>query len=237
VLPLLLLFSFTAAAAVPGWQELSRNLGAEKSAVRQESAKKLAKISGLEKTLAAALTTEERPLAIKAIRGLGLQSLVPQLLETAKQDSSDWRLIVALNDFAPKAKNKSDFTSLYKKIAEDDGAETTSRVAALDGIGLLKENLPKDSLRHLLASDIFELQLSALDLAGSGWADGQADYAPLLEKALDSDPYQLRLKALEWIATAPAARQAGFRSQIESLTKDRHAPVRELALELKGRNK
>ena len=227
-----LALSLTAAAAT-SWQKLAEDLGGENPGAQKKAAQALTQYPGLETKLLAALDGEERPLALLVIRSLRLTKFSSRLLELARQDPDDWTVLAALNEVATDEHSEARLR-FYRELLAKKEVEPAARLAALDGLSKAQLSPP---LLEALFDDAYELKLAATDVAGNRWLEGQSEFAPLLERALASNPYQIRLTALRALTRAQPKLREPFRKILIKLRGDGFLPVRALAQQLYGEGK
>lgn len=214
-------------AATANWKELT-NKAASEGPERKQAISELRKIKDLDQQIEKALKSPDQDIAIHTIVILKLTQFTPQILDLTASDfeGSKYSSLNALID----PQTKSSIATAYRKrlAAMDSHKGAGAKIAILQGLQSMQEELPKETLETLLDDSSYEVRTAAVQYAGAFSADfSKNGYSTVLQKALEKKPYQLRLTAAAQISSLPTGqiKQQGYR--FENCLQDSNMEVKQ----------
>lgn len=186
------------------WPSWAKRLTGESAPTRTMAIVELRKIPTLSAQIIKALDGPDRPLALDVISALELKSLVPELLKKARQDM-DGFLVLTINSLL-NSTNRVEIGEVYIQHLTGESAPDLAPgavMAMLEMLGRMKVRLPPATLKNLLTHAFPEVGLSVVQyLRQLGQEEKTRKYRELIGRALQQEPYQLRVQALyliqEW---------------------------------------
>lgn len=195
-----LLLGASTSHATLTWEQLARHVGHSEN-TRTAALRELRKFKNLNQTLMSALTSNKRALALDVISAMKIDALVPELLERVSADE-DGFLVLTLNSLLSE-ENRSFILGSYVSLigsGANTGATPAALVAVLEPLGRLGIVLPRNSVANLMEHSFPEVRIAALHYARQmATVHRRHDYSSLAMRALRSQPFQLRLKAIYMI--------------------------------------
>ena len=186
-----------AAAPAARWPALARQFTASGPAIRRAAIAALRALpeAELRADLVTALATDQRFLALDVISTLKLRAVLDELLARAEQDDSGFFYHAANALISPET--RSHVVEIYHRRVLAPETAPAARMALLDALGRLEIRLPPTELSALLRHPYPEVGDSALGYLRFFLLQREADdYLPLLRAAIQTGPYQLRVRAL-----------------------------------------
>jgi hypothetical protein len=218
------------------WLKYALRLTGESDYVRAASIRELKKIKSLKSDLREGLQGDQRALALDAIVALQLKEMLPELVQASATDRDGFvhLALYTLSDAESRPKLTSLFIDRLKATGERK-MPAGAKLAALDMLALWQAPLPVQDLMWLLRDDSHEVRIATLSFARSFLMKGkQRDYQWIVERALQSNPYQLRVRALYVASELPENLRGSLESKIRELQTDSRAEVRETHAKLFG---
>ncbi len=195
------------------WVKLALNMTGDSDEISQKAIEQLRAIPKIERLLEKAIQGPYRGLALDSIAALTLTTLSPILLELAAKDE-DGFIYQTLNTLLTPENSKTILETYQKRLIDLDSPQRPSGPASLamiDTLTRLKIPLSFKLMESYLNHEFFETRLMTLRNlqiaieAGSAEFPKKNIYLPLLKKAFQGKPYQLRLNALFiWQGLSPA---------------------------------
>jgi hypothetical protein len=190
---LVLLAAQTALAAQ--WEASAIKLGGERG-LRQEGLQELGKIPDLDEKLRIALGRRNEVLAFEVIRALELRTFFPRLLglvENAKGEKLDWRLILTVNSLAP-IEDRQRLSAVYESKLRDQRVSPPAILALIAGLKKLDHRILIADLKKLLRHPSYEVRIAAVQ-ATSHFLSKDSALGSVLASAVSASPFQVRFFA------------------------------------------
>jgi hypothetical protein len=161
-----------------------------------------------------ALKGPDQQIAIQTIAALKLTQFTSQMLELTMTDleGSKYQALNTLIDPQTKTPISAAYRQRISQMDPQKGAG--SKIAILQGLQAMKEQLPKEVLESLLDDASYEVRIASVQYASAFNSNfSKNGYPSVLQKALEKKPYQLRLTAAVEINSLPSGqiKQQGYR--------------------------
>ncbi len=218
------------------WLKYALRLTGESDYVRTASLRELKKLKSLKSDLREGLQGDHRALALDAIVALQLKEMLPELVQASASDRDGFvhLALYTLSDAESRPKLTTLFIDRLKATGEKK-MPAGAKLAALDMLALWQAPLSVQDLIWLLRDDSHEVRLAALSFARSFLMKGkQRDYQWIVERALQSNPYQLRVRALYVASELPENLRGSLESRLREMQNDSRPEVRETYAKLFG---
>lgn len=234
---ILLLLIFAVALKSDAWPQDALRLTGESESVRQQAIQRLKSRPHLTKELKKALHGDKQSLALDVIAVLGLQELLPDLLEASEEDESGF-IHLTINSLLTRANRQQITKAYHQQLVCSKRCKTSGpvQVALLETMGRLKEPLSTSLLLRLFReTDWPEVKIAVLGYIRSDLAEKKtARHLSLIRLALKSQPVQVRERALLLLSDLPPADSKRMIHQIKSCNDGVFGPsARQHCLKLK----
>lgn len=211
------------------WDQLTRSALSAESEVSQVSWNLLKQDKNIEVEVREGLHSSHRIEALQLIQALHLKNLFPELLKDLEttDDALTWRAAISVAD----DEKKKILSELVTKKAQQNWTilSNTAKWSILSSAIELKSHISAEMLTEVIVSDdSYEARIQSARLAGELLrSKNDVAYSEALKKAIQGQPYQLRLEAIRQITRQPASIQQGLRDTLKHCAKDNYSEVKE----------
>jgi hypothetical protein len=224
-----IVFSASAEQQADTWDKLTRSALSAETDVSQASWNLLRRDKNIEAEVRDGLHSVHRTEALQLIQAFHLKNLFPELLKDLEStdDALTWRAAISIAD----GERKKTLSQLVTSKAETSWTylSNTAKWSLLSSAIELKSHIPAQMLTEVIESDSsYEARIQSARLAGELLrAKSDVAYSEALKKAIQGNPYQLRLEAIRQISRQPASIQEKLRDTLKHCTTDTYNEVQE----------
>lgn len=227
----LLMSSGFALAATQSWIRWAHRFTGESDFVRAEAIRQLKNIKGLDNLMKRELWGQNDLLALDVIATIPLPQLREEVIKKAKTDTTGF-VYLTLNALITPS-NFQEIVRFYVQQLEKKASSPAAQTVILDTLGRLEWKIDRRLVGRLLKSSSPEVRSAVLSyLRPMGSHFSSEDQAIWLKDTLRSEPYQLRVQALLWVAEWPGARREELSADLKKCGKDEIEAVRTLCRRL-----
>jgi hypothetical protein len=223
---------FSSRSQALDWSKEAVRLTGESQAVRERAIRRLRKMPHLKELLRREIHGDHLAQALDVIATLELRDLLLDLLQFGTTDATG-SVYSAINSLLNE-KNLSTVLLTYRKRLLCDStcqASPAAQVVILDTLARAGLNISADELTRLFNSSQYEVKSSTLDYVRSAIiTHGQIELLPLVQSALHTNPWQLRLQSWYLVSELPPQIRIRLKISKEECAQEQNVEVRETCL-------